>query len=59
MDATRRRFLIIRIVGGAAVLASYVHGLATHPEPRASRAWWALALLDSVLFALQTFLLDA
>ena len=36
MDATRRRFLIILIVGGAAVLGSYVHGLATHPDTRNS-----------------------
>jgi hypothetical protein len=34
MDATRRRFLIILIVGGVAVLGSYAHGLATHPETR-------------------------
>ena len=59
MDATRRRFLIILIVGGAAVLGSYAHGLATQPEPRPAPAWRALALLGSVLFAFPTFLLDA
>jgi hypothetical protein len=30
----RRRFLWINVLGGAAVLASYAHGIATHPAAR-------------------------
>jgi hypothetical protein len=34
MDGTRRTMVAINVSGGAAVLASYAHGLATHPALR-------------------------
>jgi hypothetical protein len=34
MDRSKKTWLAINAVGGAAVLGSYAHGLATHPETR-------------------------
>ena len=34
MHPQKKAWLIINVVGGVAVLGSYVHGLATHPETR-------------------------
>jgi hypothetical protein len=34
MHAQKKAWLAINVVGGAAVLGSYVHGLATHPDTR-------------------------
>ncbi len=34
MDALRIRFIALLVLGGLAVLGSYVHGLAGHPETR-------------------------
>jgi hypothetical protein len=34
MHPKKKAWLAINVVGGAAVLGSYVHGLATHPETR-------------------------
>lgn len=34
MQTPKKAWLAINVVGGAAVLGSYVHGLATHPETR-------------------------
>lgn len=34
MHSQKKTWLAINVVGGAAVLGSYVHGLATHPETR-------------------------
>lgn len=41
MHAQKRAWLAINIVGGAAVLGSYVHGLATHPDTR-NALWGAI-----------------
>ena len=34
MHAQKKAWLAINVVGGAAVLGSYVHGLSTHPDTR-------------------------
>jgi len=37
MTRTRTAFVALNVVGGVAVLGSYVHGLSTHPDP--GRIW--------------------
>jgi len=41
MQTQKKATLMINVVGGAAVLGSYVHGLATHPTTR-DQLWGAL-----------------
>jgi len=54
LDATRRRFLIILVVGGAAVLGSYVHGIATHPETR-NEVWGSVPESLKPLYTVSMF----
>ena len=40
MELQKKTWLAINVVGGAAVVGSYVHGLATHPDSR-NQLWGA------------------
>jgi hypothetical protein len=60
----QRRFVWINVLGGAAVLASYAHGIGVLGallalEPKGRRLAYGFALAGCVFFCIQTAFLDA
>ena len=58
MNAAQWRLIAIVAVGGAAVLGSYVHGIATHPETR-GLVWGGVPDAARPLYTINMFLAAA